>query len=125
MTNMKDWRVLIVEDDPDGQQVVSDILSFFDIQTDVTDTAEVGLNLLKERDYHMVIIDIGLPGMDGLEMVERMAEDDATYKIPTIAITAFHTTALKKKALDVGFISYFAKPLDETSFIREVERILT
>ncbi len=51
--------------------------------------------------------------------------DQAAYKsLPCIAITAYHTSQLKKDALEAGFNAYFPKPLDDTNFIRELERVV-
>lgn len=121
---MKNWRVLIVEDERDGQEVVQGILGYFNIAADVAFTADEALRLLEKNGYTAAVIDIGLPGMDGLELMRHMRDQAAYRTLPCVAITAYHTSQLKKDALEAGFDAYFPKPLDDTNFIRELERVV-
>jgi len=91
---------------------------------DVAFTADETLNLLSKNTYTAAIIDIDLPGMDGLELVTHIRDQAAYKSLPCIAITAYHTSQLKKDALEAGFNAYFPKPLDDTNFIRELERVV-
>jgi len=125
MTPMNEWRVLIVEDEIDGQEVVEAILGYFNISADAVGTAEDALHLLSQNQYTAAVIDLGLPVMDGIELVTTMRNDSANAQIPCIAITAFHSSQLKQQALAAGFDAYFAKPLDDTSFVRELDRIIS
>ncbi|MBI1258151.1 MAG: response regulator [Chloroflexi bacterium] len=124
MSNLKNWNVLIVEDEVDGQEVVEGILSYFNIATDVAATAEEAIQLLGKNRYTAAVIDLGLPGIDGLELMRYIREQPALSGLPSIAITAYHTSKLKSEALEAGFDAYFAKPLDDTSFARELERVV-
>lgn len=121
---MRNWRVLIVEDDHDGQVVAQEMLRYFNIATDTAFTAAEALNLLSANHYNAAVIDIGLPEMDGLELVRHIRDQAAIKTLPCIAITAYHTSELKKQALEAGFDAYFPKPLDDTSFVRQLEYIL-
>jgi CheY-like chemotaxis protein len=124
MSNLKNWNVLIVEDEVDGQEVVEGILGYFNIATDVAATAEEAIQLLAQQRYTAAVIDLGLPGIDGLELMRLIREQQALAGLPCIAITAYHTSQLKREALEAGFDAYFAKPLDDTSFTRELERVV-
>lgn len=121
---MKDWRVLVVEDERDGQEVVQGILGYFNIAVDVASTADEALRLLNANKYTAAVIDIGLPGMNGLELMQVLRDQAAFKDLPCVAITAYHTSQLKKDALSAGFDGYFPKPLDDTNFVRELERIV-
>jgi CheY-like chemotaxis protein len=125
MSPMNDWHVLIVEDEIDGQEVVEAILSYYNISADAVGTAEDALHLLGENRYTAAIIDLGLPVMDGIELITNMRENPAYASLPCVAITAFHSSQLKQEALGAGFDAYFAKPLDDTSFVRELDRIIS
>lgn len=124
MAYMKDWHILVVEDEPDGQEVVSGILGLLSISTDVVASAEEALQLLEENRYNAVIIDIALPGMNGMDLIEKIRANDTLSSLPCIAITAYHSSVVKQQALAAGFNSYFSKPIDDTSFMREVDRIV-
>jgi two-component system, sensor histidine kinase and response regulator len=121
---MKDWNILIVEDDHDGQQVISRILKYMGIRTDVAGTAEEALDMMSQQSYTAAIVDLALPGMDGMALMARIRSDAATAQMPCVMVTAYHSSQVKKQALDAGVDAYFAKPLDDTSFIRELERLL-
>jgi CheY-like chemotaxis protein len=121
---MKDIHVLVVEDEYDGQQVVSEMLEYMQIHADVADTAEEALKLLRQNSYQAAILDLALPGMDGLELLRTIREDDDLDSLPCIVITAYHSAAVKRDSLKAGANAYLPKPLDDTSFVREIERLV-
>lgn len=120
-----DWRVLVVEDEPDGQLVVSGILNYFSVAVDAVGSAEEAINALAEIPYTACVIDLHLPGMDGLTLIQQIRRNAETSNLPCVAITAYHTSTVRAQAIDAGFDAYFAKPFDDTSFIRELERLVT
>lgn len=124
MSNLSEWHVLIVEDEPDGQDVVSQILGLFNISSDGATTAENALEWLEQIQYTAAIIDLNLPGMDGIELIQQIRAHDVWQSLPCIAITAYHTSAVKQQALYSGFDAYFAKPLEDTAFVRQLERVV-
>jgi CheY-like chemotaxis protein len=124
MSGYRDWRVLIVEDEYDGQVVVTQILRLFRIESDSVGTAEEALNALATTPYTAVVVDLNLPEMDGIELVERLRAEASFREFPCVAITAYHTSAVKQQALQAGFDAYFSKPLDDTAFMRELERVI-
>jgi CheY-like chemotaxis protein len=125
MSKLSEWHVLVVEDEPDGQDVVTQILDLYHVSTEVAATAEGALAQLEQGEFTAAVIDLNLPGMDGIELVRRIREHNVLQSLPCIAITAYHTSAVKQQALASGFDAYFAKPLDDTAFVRELERVVT
>lgn len=121
---MNNWRMLVVEDEYDGQQVVSQILRYMGIQADVAATAEEALDLMSQQGYTAAIIDLALPGMSGMDLIAQIRSNADTASMPCIMVTAYHTSQVKKQALEAGFDAYFPKPIDDTILIRELERIL-
>jgi len=117
-------KVLVIEDEPDGQVVVAKLLRYSNIETDAFGTGEDGLNALNNDNYKAAIIDLALPGMDGLQVIQQIRENPDTAQLPCIAITAYHTSAVKQQAIKAGFDAYFSKPIDDTTFIREINRIV-
>ena len=120
------WRILVVEDDPDGQALVAHVLEYLNIPIDVAnDAEEAGEFLFRSgTTYNAVIIDLALPGKDGWELLAQIQANNHTASLPCLAITAFHTSKLREDAIRAGFTAYFAKPLDATSFARELEAVL-
>jgi two-component system cell cycle response regulator DivK len=123
---LTDLPILVVEDDPDGQAVVAHILSYMQIPHDVVGTAEHAINYLFRQGitYRAVIIDLALPGKDGWSLLSDIQRNPATRTLPCIAITAYHTSALREQALRAGFTAYFSKPIEATSFARSLADLL-
>ena len=121
---MRNDVVLVVEDDPDGQEVVARMLKQVRVEVDVIGTAEDAWEMLKVGNYAGAIIDLALPGQDGFQLLNAIRQDDQLKGLRCIAVTAFHTPELKHDALHNGFDGYFAKPLNRTLFLGAVEDII-
>ncbi len=121
-----DWRILVVEDDPDGQVVVATMLERLNIPIDVANNAAEAEELLfhSGHGYSAIILDLALPDKDGWEILEQIQANPQTANIPCVAVTAYHNSKLRKEALTAGFTAYFPKPIDGTIFARELEAIL-
>ncbi len=119
-------RLLVVEDDPDGQAVVAHILSYMNIPIDVAGDAETAEFYLfqKHIQYGLAIIDLALPGKDGFALLNDIISHPETSELPCVAVTAYHTSKLREQAIAAGFRAYFAKPIDATSFGREVTSLI-
>jgi CheY-like chemotaxis protein len=123
---MKMWRVLIVEDEADSAEVIARILAYHEIQYVIASTAEEAVLLLeKDKNPTLMIIDLALPGMDGWALLNVVRSDPETARVPAVAVTAYHSPAMAQKALSAGFNAYFPKPLDPTSFVQELERVVS
>jgi len=118
-------RVLIVEDEPDVQEVVAALLAFSQIEVERVGTAEEALHMLAENpNYAGVIIDIALPGMNGIDLLKTIRGNHAWQHLPCIAITAYHTSSVRHEAMSAGFDAYFSKPLDDRTFAQDVAQII-
>jgi CheY-like chemotaxis protein len=123
MASIQDWKILVVEDEHDTMELVCEVLQYYGISTLSAPTAEVALEYLDQETPTMIIIDLNLPGMDGWTLLERIKKINRVKHAPRIAITAYHSTDLAHKAIAAGFDAFFPKPLDTTSFVRELEMI--
>jgi len=116
--------ILIVEDNPRNLKLARDVLDHNGYRVLEATTAEDGLVLARERHPQLVLMDVGLPGMDGVEALVRLRADPATAGIPVAALTAFAMKDDRERFLAAGFDAYLEKPLDVRTFPREVERLL-
>lgn len=123
---MTEWRVLVVEDDPDGQEMVATILEHMDFEVDTADDGEEASQILFETDatYNAIVVDLSLPGKDGWELLSEIRQHHQTHQIPCIAVTAFHNSKLREQALQAGFTAYFAKPLDASELGDILNRLI-
>lgn len=122
---MNSWYVLVVEDDPDGQEVVTRMLRHHGIPAVMADSGETAVALLNAHQYTAAIIDLALPGIDGWAVLKAIRQDLNLANLPCIAVTAFHSADVAVKAIQAGFNAYFPKPLDATSFVRELQHVVT
>ena len=117
--------VLIIEDNDRNRKLARDILNHAGFDTLEAGTAEDGLALAAERSPGIVLLDIQLPGIDGVQALQRLRSDPATAGIPVIAVTAFAMKADRERFLAAGFDHYVEKPLDIREFPRQVADALT
>lgn len=120
-------RILIVEDDPDGQTVVGHVLQYMGYDIDVAADAEQAMSYLNSNaeQYQAAILDLALPGRSGWDLLDQIRNTEAIHTIPCIAVTGFHSSKTREDAFRAGFVAYFAKPLEATSFARELESLLS
>jgi CheY-like chemotaxis protein len=121
MTNQK---ILVVEDDIDGQEVVKRILRYHKIPADIVSSGEQAIAQLASNEYTAAIVDLSLPQIDGWTLLSTIKNTPTIAQMPCVAVTAFHSAEVAIKAIEAGFVAYFPKPLDPTSFVRELERAL-
>jgi two-component system cell cycle response regulator DivK len=119
-----DSLVLIVEDNPRNLKLVRDVLGHAGFRTLEAPTAELGIALAASRHPDLIMMDIQLPGMDGLEALARLRADPATTDIPVAAVTAFAMKADRERLLRAGFDGYLEKPLNVRDLPRQVGGLL-
>lgn len=122
--SIKDWSVLVVEDEADSMELVQEILQYYGITCFGAATAEDAIDILNGSIPTLIIIDLALPKMNGWELLQYIQGQPATMDVPCVAITAYHTPDVANKAIEAGFSAYFAKPIDATAFVRELEVVV-
>jgi two-component system, cell cycle response regulator DivK len=114
--------VLIVEDNPRNLKLVRDLLDFAGYRTVAAGTAEDGLELARRHRPHLVLMDVQLPGMDGVEALGHLRAD--LGEVLVVALTAFAMKDDRERFLAAGFDAYIEKPLDVREFPQQVAAIL-
>lgn len=117
--------VLIIEDNERNRKLARDILNHAGFDTLEAGTAEDGLALAAQRSPGIVLMDVQLPGIDGVQALQLLRADPATAGIPVIAVTAFAMKTDRERFLAAGFDHYVEKPLDIREFPRQVADALT
>jgi two-component system cell cycle response regulator DivK len=116
--------ILIVEDNDKSRKLVRDVLTFKRYEVIESETGEEGIRLALERCPSLVLMDIRLPGIDGVEALRRLRAEGTTRRIPVMAMTASVMTEDRQKILEAGFDAYQSKPLNVTDFMAAVEQLL-
>ncbi len=122
--SVTDWKVLVIEDEADSLELVQGIFEHYGIDCMGVATAEQALSALETNTPTLIIIDLNLPGMDGWELLRHLKGNRQLVGVPRVAITAYHSAEVANQAIERGFDAYFAKPLDATSFVRELHGIV-
>ena len=116
--------ILIVEDNDKNLKLVRDVLQVKGFSTIEAGTAEDGIKLAAERKPDLILMDIHLPGMNGIDALKVLRGDAATSKIPVIAVTASVMQQDRKLITEAGFDGYVGKPINLKEFLDAVRDIL-
>jgi two-component system cell cycle response regulator DivK len=116
--------ILIVEDNEKNRKLVRDVLQVKGYKTIETETGEEGIRMAQESQPALILMDIQLPGIDGITALKRLKADPKTKNIPVIAVTASAMTLKREAMLAEGFDGYQNKPISVKDFLEEVGRVL-
>ncbi|MCC6346101.1 MAG: response regulator [Nitrospirales bacterium] len=117
-------KVLVVEDDPSNRELFLDLLSMGGYEGIGTDKGEEALGLAKRELPCLVLLDIQLPGVDGLTVVKLLKAEEETKRIKVVALTAYAMRGDKEKFLREGFDGYISKPVMVKEFLGEIKKYL-
>ena len=116
--------ILIVEDNDKNMKLVRDVLQVKGYQTLEAGTAEDGIALAQAHSPDLVLMDIQLPGMNGIEALGVLRENPATAHIPVIAVTASVMQQDRKLITEAGFDAYIGKPINLKEFLQAVREMI-
>ena len=121
---MANELVLIVEDNDKNRKLVRDTLQFKGYRTIEAESGEDGVRLAREQRPALVLMDIQLPGIDGITALGQLRADPSTRDIPVIAVTASVMAQERQKVVDAGFDAFQGKPISVREFLETVKRVL-
>jgi two-component system cell cycle response regulator DivK len=116
--------ILIVEDNDKNLKLVRDVLQVKGYQTLEAGTAEDGLKIAREKKPALILMDIQLPGMSGIEALKALRAAPATAKIPVVAITASVMQQDRQQIMSAGFDGFIEKPVNLRTLLDTVKRSL-
>ena len=125
MTHLPEAHVLIIDDDPDVQSMISTLLRRAGIQTTSAQTTVVGRQLLNTEDFHLLILDLTLPDMDGLELLKALRQDARFDDLLVLILSARVDPEVISSALELGADSYLTKPYLPRNLNQQVITMLT
>ncbi len=118
-------NVLFIEDDPMNLRVVRDMLDVAGASMVEAESAEIGLKLIGENDFAMVLVDLRMPGMDGISAIREIrARGDAKAKLPVIVVTADTAVDLRERCIAAGADEVLFKPVAMDALFEAMGRIL-
>lgn len=118
-------NILFIEDDPMNRRVVRDMLDVAGASMAEAERAEEGLRRIDNEDFDVVLVDLRMPGMDGIEAIERIrARDDAKAGLPVIVVTADTAVDLRERCLAAGADEVLFKPVAMDALFDTIGRVL-
>jgi len=117
---MSGKHILLVEDNEVNRRLAGFLLRSQGYEVREATTALAAFEMLDKERPDLIVMDIQLPGIDGLEATRKLKEQPATADIPVIAVTSYAMKGDREKALAAGCSGYVTKPIDKNTFIQEV-----
>jgi two-component system, cell cycle response regulator DivK len=125
MNDIANWNVLIVDDEPDNVGVIELVLSFHNAQVRTAESGLKCIQMMEEDPPTLLLVDIQMPGMSGMELMEKVREREAWRNIPVVVVTAHAMRGDNERFLAAGFDGYIPKPINAMTFADELRLILT
>jgi two-component system, cell cycle response regulator DivK len=116
-------KILIVEDHPDVRRVLTLSLSRLGYEILEADTGGSGITLTLSESPDLVLIDLSLPDVSGLEIARAIKQNSRTAEIPLVALSGHSEQELAPKALEAGMAAYLVKPINTQRLVRVIERL--
>jgi len=117
-------HILVIEDNADNRDLMSYLLTSQGHEIETAADGEIALKALDERTFDLIICDVHLPKIDGLEIVSIVKSRGELRRVPVIAVTALAMVGDRERLLAAGFDAYIPKPIDPESFLEEIQSTL-
>jgi CheY-like chemotaxis protein len=117
---MSGKNILLVEDNPVNRRLAVFLLRSQGYEVREATTAQEAFEIIEKERPDLIVMDVQLPGMDGLEATRKIKAQPATADIPVIAVTSYAMKGDREKAMAAGCAGYVTKPIDKNIFIQEI-----
>jgi CheY-like chemotaxis protein len=117
-------KILVVDDEENIVMILKDSLEFSGFQVVTASNGVEALDVVVKEHPELMILDIGMPRMDGWEVCRRMKGNEKTKSIPIIILTAYAQSVDRKKGMELGASRFIAKPCDPVFLIEEINSLL-
>ncbi len=121
---MSNELILVVEDDPASRKLMRDVLEFKGYRSQEAETAKDGLRLVGEERLALILMDVQLPGMSGIDALKILRGAAETSDIPVIAVTASVMHRQEKELIAAGFDDWERKPVSVASLLGKMRKLL-
>ena len=122
---MDNKTILIIEDDEMNMKLIRSVLQLGNSRILEAKSAEEGIQIAREHHPDLILMDIRLPGMNGLEATRVLKDDPDLNDIPVVALTAYDMEEDSEAAIDAGCEAFLPKPIDTPNFRKTIAMILS
>lgn len=116
--------ILVVEDNPANQLLTTSVLNRDGFETELADSAEDALACIKARRPDLILMDVQLPGMDGLTFAKLLRSVPEAAGVPVVALTSHAMRGDRERAIAAGCVGYLSKPIDTRTLGVELRAVL-
>lgn len=116
-------RILIAEDNPVNMELLREILGATQYEIIEAENGPQALMKIEEFSPSLILLDVNMPGMDGLAVIRILRKDPRFLRLPVIALTAYAMKDDRDRMIAAGFDSYVSKPVDALALAKEIERL--
>jgi len=116
--------ILVVEDNPTNQLLTTMVLNRDGFETAVADSAEDALEFIKSRRPDLILMDVQLPGMDGLTFASSLRSIPEAAGVPVVALTSHAMRGDRERAIAAGCVGYLSKPIDTRTLSDELRALI-
>ena len=117
-------KILLVEDNPVNRRLAVFLLRSQGYDVSEVATAEAAFEMIKAERPDLILMDLQLPGVDGLEATRKLKQEPTARDIPIVAVTSYAMKGDREKAHEAGCVGYITKPIDKATLIQMIADIL-
>lgn len=117
-------RILIIEDNPWNARLIEDILETLNYEVLEAFNGEAGIEIARREQPALILMDVMLPGMNGVDVVKTLKSEPETAEIPVIALTASASPEVERRCMEAGCIAYMTKPFTKKEMAETVRKYL-
>jgi len=117
--------VLIAEDNPVNRELLRELLEIRGYTVSEACNGQEALAMVEQSPPNILLLDIGMPLLDGFAVVRKLRENPRFTSLPVVAVTAYAMQGDREKVMRSGFDGYLSKPVNSSSLVQELDRLLT
>jgi CheY-like chemotaxis protein len=117
-------KVLIAEDNPVNRELLRELLENRGYEVEEACDGEEAMQMLGQNRPDILLLDLGMPKLNGFEVVKKVRENTQLASLPVMAVTAYAMRGDREKTIDAGFDGYLSKPINAAALVRELDRVL-
>lgn len=117
-------KVLIAEDNPVNRELLRELLEGRDYEVEEACDGEEALAMIERARPNVVLLDLGMPKLDGYGTIQKIREDPKLVDLPVMAVTAYAMRGDRERILDAGFDAYLSKPINAALLAEELDKLL-
>jgi CheY-like chemotaxis protein len=117
-------KILVVEDVPSELKLARVVLTSAGHEVSEADTAQKALTVIREHPPELILLDLKLPDIDGLELIRQLKQNRTTQDMPIVAVTSYPDNWTQREALEAGCTVYVIKPIDARDLLQQITNIV-